>query len=410
MSILILNQNSYEFFPYKEWLEDVQEEILFLTHSSVGEQFESNRFLYFESFPNYESGLVDFRAKQLFEKYQYDTIIALHEFDLLRAAKLRESLGIKGQSYDNALRYRNKIKMKSVLQQNDRIEIPHFQEMNYPLDAVHFISQYNYPVVIKPADSAGSMGTSVIHDEKDLEEFVTNMTMYQFASHQPTNNLLLESYVPGEMYHVDGYIQDNELILICASKYLEDSLIYLDQNDIAGSFTLPPDNPLSKRLIEETKKVIHTLGSAESFIFHAEFFHTPDDRLVFCEIASRPGGARIIDMIDVAYDFHITKALTRAFCGKEKTLSAVSPKRLAGHVVPIPKKGTLVDAPMEAPFPWIVQYRLNIELGTSFDGVSYSSHHIAYMIVEADTESQLRERLIEANNWFQQACVWEKSE
>ncbi|WP_028778344.1 ATP-grasp domain-containing protein [Shimazuella kribbensis] len=410
MSILILNQNSYEFFPYKEWLEEVSEEVIFLTSSSVGKEYTSKPFLYFEIFDNYESGIVERRAKQLYEKYQYDSVLALHEFDILRAAKIRESLDISGQSFENALRYRNKIHMKSILQKNNNIELPYFQEMNYPLEAVDFIEQHGYPVIIKPADGGGSMGTLVVKNESDLESFLKKMIMFHFSDAQPSNNLMIETYIAGEMYHVDGYIQNNELVLIRASKYLENSLIYLDQNDISGSHLLPSDNELSKRLVQETKKVIQDLGSPDSMIFHAEFFHTADDRLVFCEIASRPGGARIIEMIEVAYDLHITKAFTQFTCGALPSLPEVKEKKLVGHVVPIPKEGKLLYAPTEAPFPWIVRYHLSCQLGTVFHGVVHSSHHIAYMIVEAESEKQLKHRLYEANQWFRDTCVWEKAE
>lgn len=406
MSILILNQNTYEFFPFKEWLREVEGEIIFLTNDTVGDQFAENRFLHFEIFPDYESGMVELRAKQLFEKYHFHTIIALHEFDILRAAKIRESLGIQGQSYENALLYRDKIKMKSALLQNREIELPEFKEMSYPLDAVDFMEEHGYPFIIKPADSAGSMGTKVIRNEVDLKKFIKEMKVFQFGDSQPSNHLMLETFVPGEMYHVDGYIQNNEMILICASKYLENSLIYLDQNEISGSYLLSPESELHSCLIEETKKVIETLGSPKNMIFHAEFFHTPDDRLVFCEIASRPGGARIIEMIEAAYGLHITKAYTQASC-RIGTYSIGHTAKRVGHVVPIPKIGKLVDAPVQTPYPWIVRYHLNCKLGTTFDHIAHSSHHIAYMIVEGETEEQLQQHLFEANKWFQQACVWE---
>jgi biotin carboxylase len=371
MSVLILNQNTYEFFPFKDWLKEKEEEIIFFTNDTVGDQFADNRFLHFEVFSDYESGMVELRAKQLYETYHFDTVIALHEFDILRAAKIRESLGIQGQSYENALLYRDKLKMKSAIFQNSNVALPTFQEMEYPLDAVDFMEKHGYPFVIKPADSAGSMGTTVIRNETDLIDFLKKMKVFYFAEAQPANHLMLETYVQGEMYHVDGYIENNELILICASKYLENSLIYLDQNEISGSYLLSSDSELHSRLVEETKKVIQALGSPKSMIFHAEFFHTPDDQLVFCEIASRPGGARIIEMIEAAYGLHLTKAYTQSACGLNAPFTDDTPKRV-GHIVPIPKFGKLVKAPIESPYPWIIRYRLNCKLGTTFDRIVHT--------------------------------------
>lgn len=60
--------------------------------------------------------------------YQFETIIASSEYDVLRAGKLRTMLGIKGQSYESGLLFRNKVLMKERLQ-SAGVRVPNFKKI-----------------------------------------------------------------------------------------------------------------------------------------------------------------------------------------------------------------------------------------------------------------------------------------
>jgi hypothetical protein len=65
-------------------------------------------------------------------------------------------------------------------------------------------------------------------------------------------------------------------------------------NPYIAGYSLLPSNPLVERLSEFIESVINALGSdphpnPPTFPFHAEAWHTPDDEIVLCEIASRGG-------------------------------------------------------------------------------------------------------------------------
>ena len=53
-------------------------------------------------------------VKECHQHFPLEKIIALEEGDILRAAFLRQILDLKGQSYESALAFRDKIKMKQI--------------------------------------------------------------------------------------------------------------------------------------------------------------------------------------------------------------------------------------------------------------------------------------------------------
>src|SRR5690606_30032047 len=120
MSILILNFTSQERSPYEKFLKNTGEDLILLTAEEYADEFNPEDYLYIESFRNYRNNsLVEYRAIELYQKYQYHTIIANAEADIIRAAKLREYLQLDGQSVHSAIQYRDKVLMKEIARKHE---------------------------------------------------------------------------------------------------------------------------------------------------------------------------------------------------------------------------------------------------------------------------------------------------
>src|SRR5690606_4877229 len=113
---------------------------------------------YIEAFDNYrENGCVELKAIELYEKFQYHTVLANTEADILRAARLRKRFDLKGQSISSAINFRDKIVMKTKAQKHG-IKTPPFTKITCAFDLIEFIEEYHYPVLLKPIDGAASQG------------------------------------------------------------------------------------------------------------------------------------------------------------------------------------------------------------------------------------------------------------
>lgn len=401
MSILVLNSVPHRRSPYEKFLKELNEDLILLTAEKHREGFPEKDYVYIESFENYDdNGFVDLRAIELYKKYQYRTIINCYEFDVLRAATIREALRLPGQWTRSAMMYRNKHVMKKMVQQHG-IPIPSFRKIITPIDLIEFIERHNYPVLIKPIQGAGSRKISTLNNPHDLRQFLRQGI---------PPDTMVESFVEGDIYHVDGIINNGKIEFVCTSKYLR-PLYQYQSGTYTGGYLLHPTNPLSIRMEKLTAQVVQALDTPANTTFHAEWFHTPDDRIIFCEIASRPGGGRINETLKHTFGVDLYQSHVRLLLDlpqqlpKPEEISQVN--KLSGRVLMIKKEGRFLSAPKEDPPPWVVHYELAAKPGDLIGSPTDCVDFIAGFVVEGSSEDEVQQRLYSISNWFYQLSQWE---
>lgn len=228
---------------------------------------------------------------------------------MLRAGKLRTMLGIKGQSYESGLLFRNKVLMKERLQ-SAGVRVPNFKKIETAADVYTFIQSSGFPIVIKPVYGSGSVDTAVLTNRQEMLGFLSNGLQ---------DHLEVESFIEGDMYHIDGLILEGEVVLSWPSRYINGCLAFQSGRFLASN-QLEPANPLASRLTSFVQKALDALPVPETMTFHAEVFHTPEDELVFCEIASRTGGAMVREATAQAFGFDINEVCVRAQCGLKSNI------------------------------------------------------------------------------------------
>lgn len=405
LTILIFNRLPHEDVPYETWLKDLNEELVLLTSENYANQFKKGYKEVF-LFENYDfNNAVEFKALQLYEKSPYRLVIATAERDILRAAKIREYLGLEGQSWESALSFRDKVKMKTILQKAN-IRVPYFSYLESVVDLYHFIRHYGYPVVVKPVDGMGSRNTEILYNDEDT---------VRLLQHGLPPGLEVEEFIEGEMYHVDGLVLNGELKFCWPSKYLNHCLAFQD-GDYLGSYMLSPSNPLTQRLIQYVTSILKILPTPLHTSFHAEVFHTPDDELILCEIACRTGGSRICAEYRHAFEVDLTGLAVQAQCGLHVDVPqwvkvGVGPKEQYGFVGLPPKHGKFLGAPKKDELPdWVVEYRLLSEVGKVYDGPHTSVDYSVTLLVKGDTEQEVQERLSSMAKYFDQKMKWQMVE
>ncbi|WP_240873232.1 ATP-grasp domain-containing protein [Shimazuella soli] len=365
------------------------------------EPYFADSFAHYEEFASFHNNdAVSLRAVDLHTTYQFERIVAVSEYDLVRAAELREHLGIDGQKVHSAIQFRNKIKMKEALRGKcQKIRIPKFKQVEDIFDLLHFIDEVGYPIILKPIDGAGAAGITVLHEETDL---------WEFAKGGLHRKMDAEQFFEGEEYHIDGVIEDNELKLICASKYLEPMFHYHDQSFISGSYLLHSDNPYKNQIEEAMEEVIRILDFPAHAVFHGECLVTPSEEIIFIEIACRPGGGRISKTMEVAYgkDLLLVSAELQAGIAFGQNLIGQAPERLSGSVQAMSKEGTLVSFPKCEPPDWVYEYLQDVTEGTSFGDPKNSCDSVASFVVVGETEEEVKERLQHVLEWFEINTVW----
>jgi len=221
-----------------------------------------------------------------------DRVVALDEFDMENVAALREHLRLPGIGLTTVRYFRDKLAMRAKARECG-ILVPEFiQILNYD-DLREFMSFVPGPWLLKPRSQASGIGMKKIQSAEELWPWLDQLGDRQ-------SEYLLEQFIPGSVFHVDGVVSERAVLFAEAHTY---GAPPLDVSHLGGVFTtrtLARDSPDALALKEIHLKLIHGLGLVRG-VTHAEFLKAhSDSRIYFLEVAARVGGAYISNMVETA--------------------------------------------------------------------------------------------------------------
>ena len=223
---------------------------------------------------------------------QIDLILPLDEFEVELVSMLREHLRLPGMGVTLSRRFRDKLVMRE-LADRAKIPVPAFQHvLNYD-DLRDFMNRIEPPWMLKPRTEAGAMGIRKIHEPEQLWRTLDDLGDRQ-------SYYLLEEFLPGEVYHVDSLVVDDEIQFVSRQKYAEPPIDIYQGGGVFSTYTVPAESVDGEALTKINKTLIKTLGMVNG-VTHAEFIKAhKDQQFYFLEIAARVGGAFVSDTIEQA--------------------------------------------------------------------------------------------------------------
>lgn len=220
-----------------------------------------------------------------------DRIVPLDDYDVETAATLREHLRLSGIGESRVRHFRDKLAMRMQARKSG-LPVPAFTPVfNY--DRLRaFIDRVPPPWVLKPRSEAGAMGIKKIHHGDELWRRLDELGDEQ-------SFFLLEDFVPGQVFHVDGIVSGGSVVFAVASKYTQPPMSVAHEGGVFITRTLPDDDEEAAAVLALNDRLQSALGMVHGAI-HAEFIKGQDGRLYFLETAARVGGANIHEMVEAA--------------------------------------------------------------------------------------------------------------
>ncbi|WP_413380876.1 ATP-grasp domain-containing protein [Alkalihalobacillus sp. 1P02AB] len=394
MAILILNGYSHEHMPYEKWLKDSSEDLVLVTCRKHMNEFPADKYIEIIGFNNYEiNSNVELTAIELNKKYNFTRIISTYEFDLVRAARLREVLDIPGQKYDSAIYFRDKLLMKQLAKQN-HLKVPLFTELDSSISLLEFINLNGYPVVVKPRDGAGAEGVKIIKNNDDLTDFL---------SEGIPRNYMVEEFIDGQMFHIDVLTFKGDIIFNWPSTYLVSNLDFND-GGYAGSHLIEEGHVYFKELINYSTQLINSFPSPSHGAFHIEVFVNKEEEVILCEVASRAGGGKIVEQIYHAFDINLCEISVRSqsnlYSKQEVTMIRTSPKKMTGSLLIPPFNKHINRLPRTNPPENVLEYLTYINLDEQKKKADSLIDRIATFVVEAKDDMSIQDSMNIAYKWF----------
>jgi hypothetical protein len=256
-----------------------------------------------------------------------DVAIPLYEETVEWAGAINSVLFGNPRLYGQALLFRDKSLMKRRAQLGG-IRVGIFEEAHDKADVERFLLRVNQallklegdpndPIHMKAFDKAGCMGHRVIRTVDD----VASISDEEFPA-------LLESHLDGWEFAVEAWIHDRKIRFLNISEYVT-----------LGYSVFVPATPELERYREqitrEIEKLIDTFDIDFGFI-HPEYFVTKDGQMYFGEVAYRPPGFNVFELLERVYGFNAYQGLVLAFDPKatEAELASFFPREVVdadGH-------------------------------------------------------------------------------
>ena len=232
-----------------------------------------------------------------------DRVVALDEYDMETAATIREHLRIPGMGLTTMRYFRDKLAMR--MRALDRqVRVPDFVPVVNHDDIRYYLGHVPGPWVLKPRQEASAIGIKKLHRPEDLWPVLDQLGDRQ-------SGYLLERFIPGDVYHVDSVVSENEIVFANVSKYGKPPMNVAQGGGIFTTFTVDRESNDDSSLRAINRDLITALGLVRG-VAHAEFIHAhADGHFYFLECAARVGGAYINEMVEAATGINLWREWAR---------------------------------------------------------------------------------------------------
>jgi biotin carboxylase len=234
---------------------------------------------------------------------EIDRVLANWEPLVIVAARLRERFGLPGMSVDTVRGFRDKQLMKERVAAAG-LRVPRAQRVRSVKDVWEAVEHTGFPAIIKPIAGAGSADTYKVEDRADMERVLGRMR------HVP--EAVCEEFIEGVEHTYDTVCIDGRPAYESVTQYIPNAIemrslewvspIMLSVRDLRQGWV--------QGGIELGRKVLLALGMGDGMT-HMEWFLTKSGEAVFGEVACRPGGARVVDMMNFTSDIDLFREWAR---------------------------------------------------------------------------------------------------
>ncbi|AUN94487.1 ATP-grasp domain-containing protein [Pseudazoarcus pumilus] len=256
-----------------------------------------------------------------------DVAIPLFEETVEWAGAINSVLMDNPRLFGQSILFRDKALMKRRAQLGG-IRVGIFEEAHDKSDVVRFLKRVNQtllkldgdpndPIHLKAFDKAGCLGHRVIRTPDEIDAIPDE----EFP-------VLMESHLDGWEFAVEAWVHNGKIRFLNISEYV--TLGY--SVFVPATPELEKLRPLVEKQIE---KLIKTFDIEFGFI-HPEYFVTSDNEMYLGEVAYRPPGFKVFELLERAYGFNAYQGLVLAFDPKttEEEITAFFPREVVdakGH-------------------------------------------------------------------------------
>jgi biotin carboxylase len=230
---------------------------------------------------------------------------------VVTAAYVAEKLGLPyGGSYESVKILQNKGLFRQFLTEHG-FNVPVAKGYTDIESALKDTELFNWPVIVKPTDSAGSKGVNRVDEPEKLREAI------EYAlSFSRSNEFIIEDFIvqKGFSSDTDSFSVDGELKFVSFNSQRFDANAENPYTPAAYSWPSSMTDEHQSELTSEIQRLLKLLDMRTS-IYNIETRESTDGKAYIMECSPRGGGNRLAECLELATGVKLVENTVRAALG-----------------------------------------------------------------------------------------------
>lgn len=230
---------------------------------------------------------------------------------VVTAAYVAEKMQLPFQgSYESVSILQDKGLFRKFLTDNG-FNCPHAKSYSNKNDAINDVDYYQWPIIVKPVDSAGSKGVSRVDHVEDLDSAID-----EAIAESHNGQFIIEDFLIFEGYHssADDFTVDGQLKFCTYSDQLFDKNA---ENPYTPTMIIWPSTMLQEHqniLTKETQRLMDLLNM-KTGIYNIEACVANNGKPYIMEVSPRGGGCKIAEIQHLATNLDLIEAEVKKAVG-----------------------------------------------------------------------------------------------
>lgn len=335
------------------------------------------------------------------QELQIDGILS-HAVDpgVVSAAYVAEKMGLSFQcSYEAACILQDKSLFRKFLSENG-FNCPKAKGYNNVEDALKDTDYFNWPVIVKPVDSAGSKGVTKVENKSDLRDAIEIALSASLSKH-----FVIEDFLDkvGAQSSADIFTVDGKLVYPAYSDQLFDINA---ANPYTPAIEIWPASMEQKFQDDLTNQLqrLFTLLNVKSGIYNVESRVCSDGKAYIMEVSPRGGGNRIAELQDMATGQSLIQNEIRKALGMP--LDNITAPQYDGvwcnYILHSNKPGTFVSIDIKPDFlqKHVRDIGLIVQPGDKVVPFTGANTSLGTLFLQFDSHNNLEKALNDTSSWL----------
>ena len=318
---------------------------------------------------------------------------------VVSASYVQEKMGLPSFGpYESVCILQNKDRFRAFLTQNG-FNVPKAKGYSNLSDALADADKFDYPVIVKPTDLAGSKGVSRVDDKQHLKtaaEYALNKSL--------SGKIIIEDFIEkqGCSSDTDSFSEDGKLKFVSFNAQRFDAKAANPYTPAAYSWPSTFTKEQETYLTSEIQRLLSLL-EMKTNIYNIETRIGTNGKPYIMELTPRGGGNRLCEMLHYATGVDMITAMTRYIVGD--SVPIIEQKPYDGHwaevILHADKSGIFDHLEIATDLPAeVVEEDLWVKKGEKVHSFEGANDAIGTLVLKFENENEMVNALENISSWM----------